>query len=563
MARRYLQVPFTQKDQAKALGARWDAQARSWYLPEGLDESLFAAWLPAAQVAPEGQPPLVVVDPTLLSGTIQACSLSALLEQVGGVIRREFALPVWVKAEITEASERQGNHYLVLAESINGTQVAQARAMIWRQQASELLARFQSVTGSLPQAGQAVLVQVQVSLHPRFGLGLTITDLDPAYTLGDQQAKLEAIRRSLRAEGLFDRNQRLPRPMDFCRVVVLSPAQAAGLGDFRADAARLVAHGLCEFVYVHASFQGSRTQAEMCAALQQIARMHQQTPFDALAIIRGGGAKSDLLSLNDEAIARALLGLPLPVMTGIGHERDSTLLDELANWRLDTPSKVVAAIVQQITHQGLQAARHWQQIQADSHRRVEQAKVQIQGWQRQLVQQSMQQLIQARRVLESRQQQVRQGARLSLAVQAQHLKHQLVRIGQQTLHQLQHQRRSIGQWRHLVVIQSRQPLIQARRQLNQQHQRLPTLVMGSLARAQRHLSQQHRLILAHHPERLLRLGYVLVRDEKQQVITRVGQAINRRRLRLSFRDGQLEVQPIKPHSTSSPEQSLSQQESLL
>lgn len=562
MARRYLQVPFTQKDQAKALGARWDALARSWYLPEGLDESLFAAWLPAAQPEPEGSTSVVMVDPSQPSDTSLACSLSALLEQVGGVIRREFALPVWVKAEITEVSERQGNYYLVLAESVNGTQVAQARAMIWRQQASELLVRFQSVTGSMPQAGQAVLVQVQVSLHSRFGLGLTITDLDPAYTLGDQQAKLEAIRRSLRAEGLFDRNQRLPRPLDFCRVAVLSPAQAAGLGDFRADAARLVAHGLCEFVYVHASFQGSRTQAEMCAALQQIAKMHQQTPFDALVIIRGGGAKADLLSLNDEAIARALLALPLPVMTGIGHERDSTLLDELANWRLDTPSKVVAAIVQQITHQSLQAARHWQQLQADSHRRVEQARAQIQGWQRQLTQQCSHQITQARRALESRQQQMRQGARLSLTVQAQHLKHQVVRLKQQALQQLQHQRRSTAQWHQQMAIQARQPLIQARRQLNRHHQLLPSLIRGALVRAQRQLAQQHRLILAHHPERLLRLGYVLVRDEQQQVITRAEQAISHKRLRLHFRDGQIEVQPIKPRTPSS-EQSPSQQESLL
>ena len=156
------------------------------------------------------------------------------------------------------------------------------------------------------EAGIKVLVYARVEFHPQYGMALFIDDIDPTYTLGDMAAKLAKIREVLTAEKIINNNKQLPKPTDFTRVAVISPQNAAGLGDFNREAGILIKHNLCEFVYFTALFQGEKASKEICEALKLATEQHMQNPFDAIVIIRGGGALSDLTWLNNEQIARSV-----------------------------------------------------------------------------------------------------------------------------------------------------------------------------------------------------------------------------------------------------------------
>src|SRR5690606_37877638 len=190
-----------------------------------------------------------------------------------------------------------------------------------------------------------LLVQVRPSFKAQYGFSLEILDIDPDFTLGDLEAKKREIRTRLQQEGLWGRNKGLAQPWDYQRVLVLAPQGAAGLGDFQAEAVRLQTYGICRFTYCFSRFQGEGAAREMKASLlQAFEEWARPLPGDAVVIIRGGGAVNDLAWLNDYELARAVCEMPVPVLTGIGHERDSTVLDEIANIRFDTPSKVIAGI---------------------------------------------------------------------------------------------------------------------------------------------------------------------------------------------------------------------------
>lgn len=193
-------------------------------------------------------------------------------------------------------------------------------------------------------------MRARIALKAQYGFSLDIDAIDPAYTLGELEARKQGIRAQLQAEGVFAANKQLPPPWDFQAVLVVAPTGGAGPKDFQAEADRLQSLGICRFTYA-LSRLGEGAPAEIRHALQ--AALGQGTgigaiPFDAVAIIRGGGAVNDLAWLNDYGLARLICDLPIPVMTGIGHERDSTLLDEVAHTRYDTPSKVIAYIEQRI-----------------------------------------------------------------------------------------------------------------------------------------------------------------------------------------------------------------------
>jgi exodeoxyribonuclease VII large subunit len=184
---------------------------------------------------------------------------------------------------------------------------------------------------------------------------LYIKELDPAYTVGDLAAKLAALRERLQKEQLYHKNKQLPMPGDFTKVAVLSPNAAAGLGDFQREASLLTKLQLCNFHYYTVQFQGANASREITAAIEQILADNQQERFDALVIIRGGGAAIDLAWLNDYAIAKVICESKLIIFAGIGHQRDNTIVDEIAGCRFDTPSKVIAQIFHVIANNAKQA----------------------------------------------------------------------------------------------------------------------------------------------------------------------------------------------------------------
>jgi len=385
----YLNVPFAQKDAAKALGARWDGAARRWYVPAGLDLSLFAAWnsdaagagavvAPAAAAAPAGASlPALAGGAGLSVPAGQGVPLSRLLQGVASAVAQAFAAGVWTTVEVVQANLRNGHVFLEVSErDAEGRVLAKANAAIWATTAARILPEFEAATGATLAAGIKLLVRARPVFKPQFGFSLEVDAIDPAFTLGDLEARKREIRQRLQEEGLFDRNRRLAAPWDYRQLLVIAPEGGAGLGDFRHEADRLQRHGLCAFRYAFSRFQGEGAAAEIAEALRTAlaaAAWATAQPLDAVILIRGGGAVNDLAWLNDYALAADLCRLDLPVLTGIGHERDSTVLDEVANQRFDTPSKVVAGIEQQIVRRAREAQALFESTAAQARRTLQTA----------------------------------------------------------------------------------------------------------------------------------------------------------------------------------------------
>jgi exodeoxyribonuclease VII large subunit len=289
-------------------------------------------------------------------------ALSQLMKGVASAVAQAYRSGVWTRVEVSRADTRCGHVYLELAErDAQGAAVAQARAMIWASTAATILPRFEQATSVVLAAGIKLLVRAKPTVHAVYGLSLEIDAIDPEYTLGDLEARKREIRERLQREGVFDANRHLPPPWDFNAVLVVAPEGAAGLGDFHAEAQRLRRFGVCRFVYAHSRFQGEGAPALIRSALLHALDDWEPGALpDAVVIIRGGGAVNDLAWLNDYALARCICDLDVPVLTGIGHERDSTVLDEVAHRRFDTPSKVIAGIEQLIAQRAWRAREHFE-----------------------------------------------------------------------------------------------------------------------------------------------------------------------------------------------------------
>ena len=332
----YLSVPFSARAEAKAKGARWDAEARKWFVPIGRDLEPFSSWLPVDAAKLTSQD---------LAHTAKGVPLSQLLAGVATAVEQAFRVGVWTTAEVVRV-DGDPHVYLELAErGAGGTLVAKARGIIWSRDVERVLGTFQSATGVRLAAGIKVLVRAKPEFSAQYGLTLHVDAIDPSYTLGDLEANKRQIREKLKAEGIFERNRRLPAPWDYRFLLVVSPPRAAGLGDFARDADRLQRHGLCQAVYAHSRFEGDGAAASIRDLMDLSLTSWPLADLpDAIVIIRGGGAVNDLAWLNDYELARFICMSPVPVLTGIGHERDNTVLDEVAHQRFDTPSKVVAGI---------------------------------------------------------------------------------------------------------------------------------------------------------------------------------------------------------------------------
>ena len=370
MAKTYLTVSFTEKDAAKALGARWDPDQRQWYVPDGRELTPFSAWLPAgssnavAAATTDFTPPSTAG--TGLTVRKRGISLSQLLTGVSQAVAQAYKTGVWTMVEVVELRPFDGHVFLGICErDSKGAVLAKTSAVIWQSTANSILPEFERATGAQLASGIKLLVRARPVFKPQHGFTLEIDAIDSEYTLGDLEARKREIRERLQAEGVFTANKKLPAPWDFNAVLVVAPAGAAGLGDFQAEANRLERYGVCRFIYAYSHFQGEGAAREICNALQDaLATWASKVPEqpDAVVIIRGGGAVNDLAWLNDYDLARFVCDLPIPVMTGIGHERDSTVLDEVANTKFDTPSKVVAGIEQTIIKRVTEVKANFQQV---------------------------------------------------------------------------------------------------------------------------------------------------------------------------------------------------------
>ena len=285
-----------------------------------------------------------------------ALSLFELNSMVHAVLQHTLPDTYWLAAEVGEMRVASNGHcYLefVQKDEVGGTLLAKARGHIWRQGYVNISAKFRRATGQDLRAGLKVLAEVEVSFHELYGYSLHVVDIDPTYTLGDLAAQRQAIIRQLEADGVINLNKEIPLPRLIRRVAVISSATAAGYGDFCRQLEQS-GYGF-ELQLFPAVMQGDGVEQSVIAALDRIAA--EPGRWDVAVIIRGGGSSLDLHGFDTYLLAANVAQFPLPVLSGIGHERDDTLVDLVAHTRLKTPTAVAAFLVQ---HREDEAARLYQ-----------------------------------------------------------------------------------------------------------------------------------------------------------------------------------------------------------
>ncbi len=291
------------------------------------------------------------------------------LRQLNLMVREaiEMELPdeYWVEAELSECHERGGHCYMELTEKDKDTNtpIARASAKCWRQTWQLVRPHFERTTGQPLRAGLKVLLRVYAQFHEAYGFSWIVSDIDPTYTLGDMARKRQEIIRQLKEEGVFDLQRDLSIPTFVKRIAVISAPNAAGYGDFCRQLEDNEYGFRFEVTLFPAVMQGEQVEASIIAALNAIfatsaasaatsAVSAATTPvdsptgsFDAVVIIRGGGATADLSGFNTLALAENVAQFPLPIITGIGHERDESILDMVSHTRVKTPTAAAVLLI--------------------------------------------------------------------------------------------------------------------------------------------------------------------------------------------------------------------------
>ena len=278
------------------------------------------------------------------------------LRQLNLLVREaiETELPdeYWVEAELSECRENSGHCYMELIEKDErtNTPIARASAKCWRQTWQMAKPYFERTTGQQLRAGMKVLLKVYAQFHEAYGFSWIVSDIDPTYTLGDMARKRQEIIRQLKEEGVFDLQRELRIPTFAKRIAVISAQNAAGYGDFCRQLEDNDYGFRFEVTLFPAIMQGEQVESSIIAALNAIYEAtvpdgSPSGPYDCVVIIRGGGATADLSGFDTLALAENVAQFPLPVITGIGHDRDESILDMVANTKVKTPTAAAALLI--------------------------------------------------------------------------------------------------------------------------------------------------------------------------------------------------------------------------
>ncbi len=276
---------------------------------------------------------------------MQTVSLSELAITIKDALAGQLAPSYWVTAEIGDMKvNAKGHCYLELVEKDQQQIRAKLRAAIWAYDFRNINQWFEKITGNSLRVGIKILANAQVSFHEIYGLNLTIKDIDPNFTIGERERKKQEVINRLTEEELIDTNKRLVLPPVPQRIAVLSSETAAGYGDFLHQLNNNKKQYAVSTTLFPVVLQGKEAESTILHALGLISK--QLGDFDAIAIIRGGGAQLDFDVFNEFSICAAIASAPLPVLTGIGHERDETIADLVAHTRLKTPTAVADFILE-------------------------------------------------------------------------------------------------------------------------------------------------------------------------------------------------------------------------
>lgn len=254
----------------------------------------------------------------------------------------------WLETEIAQINENRGHCYLEFIQKEQGynTPVARAQAKCWRNTWGSIKPYFEHTTGQTLKAGMKVLVLVHPDFHEAFGFSWIVDDIDPRFTLGDMARRRQEIIKILKEEGVFDLNRELPLPLFTQRIAVISSSTAAGYGDF----SRQLSDNTYGFRFTttlfEATMQGEGVENSIIAALNAI--NDDIELYDCVVIIRGGGATSDMSGFDSLALAENVANFPIPIITGIGHDRDECILDMVSHTRVKTPTAAAAFLIERL-----------------------------------------------------------------------------------------------------------------------------------------------------------------------------------------------------------------------
>ena len=488
--------------------------------------------------------------------TNSSLSLHQLLTEVDDAVRTAMSATYWVRAEILQV--RHNGYWAIELSSYEDGKKAKATAMIWQSQAN-IVTSFESASGIKLEKGLKILARVDVAFHTEYGLRLNVREFDPAFSLGDMEARLHQIRQRLVSLGENTLNKNLATPEEFTRVAVISPREAAGLGDFRTQADALQNHGLCDFHYYPALFQSDRNEQSIIDALKQIVDKHKKLSFDAIAIIRGGGDKAGLYELNKIKIARGVCRAPVPVFVGIGHERDSTILDELANRSFSTPSLLIAHILSAVIDNARSATGDYLRVQKQTSMLLEIANRDCRGHNDRVLRFATDNLIRARDDVLRVNRSIRTGpldflnsargnldtTRASLQRNAESAIHiarneadttqnRLLHTASNVLHVARDQSKTLQQ---KIVTLSQERINTQKHSLSSIRQDMLSTTRTKLQNA-RHLAEKHAATIEHlNPARVLERGFSLVFSKQGDALTSVKQMKNNQEITIKMRDG--------------------------
>ncbi len=279
-------------------------------------------------------------------------------------------LPVWVSAEVADLKVNGSGHcYMELIEKgeSDGVSRAQARGVVWRSAWGSLSSRFEAETGAKLERGIKILAKVQVNYNELYGLSLQITDIDPTYTLGESERQRQLAIKRLKESDSYDKNRELPLPQLVQRIAIISSSKAAGYQDFMREITRSEYH--FDLTLFEATMQGAQAEQSIIDALIAIANRREE--FDIVTVLRGGGSTNDLNCFNSYRLALHFARFPRPVISGIGHDKDVSVVDLVAQVSVKTPTAVAGwfidrmmqlddwllAAAQQLHHHSIELAR--------------------------------------------------------------------------------------------------------------------------------------------------------------------------------------------------------------
>ena len=275
-------------------------------------------------------------------------SLFELNNLVREVITTDLSMEYWVEAELSEIREVRGHCYMELVQKdmFSNTPVAKASAKCWKSKWMYVRPKFEQITGQVLHAGMKVMLKVYADFHEAYGFSWIVTDINPEYTLGDMAKKRMQIIEQLKKEGVFELQKELEIPIFAQRVAVISSQNAAGFGDFMRQLTDNSYGFKFQVELFSAIMQGEGVEESVIAALDAINERLDE--FDVVVIIRGGGATSDMSGFDTLALAENVANFPLPIITGIGHDRDESVLDMISHTKVKTPTAAAALLIEHL-----------------------------------------------------------------------------------------------------------------------------------------------------------------------------------------------------------------------